>query len=100
MKKVLVLAGVLVAVLAFALFYQFRPIGLLDFNAYVLEDNTVPQNLNADTASDEALIVDPSHFGIFSPLFELAGDLFIGEEKAKPNPALPIFANDGSALML
>jgi hypothetical protein len=100
MKKVIALAGVLIAVLVFAILYQFRPIGLLDFNAYVLEDNTVPQNLNAEVAEDDALLVEPSRFDIFSPLYELAGDLFIGEEKAKPNPALPIFANDGSALML
>ncbi|MDR2106097.1 MAG: hypothetical protein LBP24_01660 [Coriobacteriales bacterium] len=100
MKKVLLLAGVLVAVVAFALFYQFRPIGMLDFNAYVLQDNTIPQNLNSGEASEEALEVESSIFDIFSPLYELAGDLFIGEERAKPNPALPIFANDGSALML
>ncbi|MDR2672585.1 MAG: hypothetical protein LBC35_04755 [Coriobacteriales bacterium] len=100
MKKVLVLASVLVAVVLFALFYQFRPIGQLDFNAYVLEDNTVPQNLNSQTAADDAQQVDASRFDIFSPLYELAGDLFIGEGKSKPNPALPIFANDGSALML
>ncbi|MDR1088815.1 MAG: hypothetical protein LBL23_06065 [Coriobacteriales bacterium] len=100
MKKILILAGVLVAVVVFAVFYQFRPVGVLDFNAYVLQDNTVPQNLKAETADDNALQVDASHFDIFSPLYELAGDLFIGPDKAKPNPDLPVFANDGSALMM
>ncbi|MDR1014140.1 MAG: hypothetical protein LBL86_04070 [Coriobacteriales bacterium] len=99
MKKVVALAGVIVAVLLFAFLSRFIPIGYLDFSSLALTTNELERNLAADEVPEEARVITPDTFETFSPLWERAGAIFVGEEKVRLNAAYPIFANDATAVM-
>ncbi|MDR0350180.1 MAG: hypothetical protein LBH64_01350, partial [Coriobacteriales bacterium] len=99
MKKVIALAGVIVAVLLFALLSRFNPIGYLDFTSLALTNNEIERNLAADEVPEDAQVIQPTLFDTFAPLWERAGAFFAGDDKIQLNPVFPIFANDATALM-
>jgi hypothetical protein len=99
LKKAIALAVVIAAVLLFAKFYQFQTIGFLENSTYILTDNVLTRNLMQDDIEPEKADVEPAKLEAMAPLYELAGNLYAGEQKSKLNTAYPLFVNDSAALL-
>lgn len=99
MKKVISLAVVIIAVLLFAKFYQLKTVGILENSTYALTDNRITQSLFSDEVPPEKAVIEPTKAESLTPLYELGGNLYIGERKNKLNNAYPLFVNDATAIM-
>ncbi|MGI6606062.1 MAG: hypothetical protein ACOX2X_03350 [Peptococcia bacterium] len=99
MKKVISLAVVIIAVLLFAKFYQLKTVGILENSTYALTDNRITQSLFSDDVPPEKAVIEPTKAESLTPLYELGGNLYIGERKNKLNSAYPLFVNDATAIM-
>lgn len=100
MKKIIALAAVILAVLVFALLYQFKPIGYLEFDAYAVTDGKMVNSLKNGGPSQEDLSVPAQQLPAYSPFYERLGSLYAGEDKIKLESDFPLYANDASALSL
>jgi hypothetical protein len=99
LKKIVALAVVILAVLVFAKYYQLQTVGILESNTYAVTDNQITQSLFSDQVPPEKAVLEPTVAESLTPLYELGGNLFLGERKNKLNNAYPLFVNDAVALM-
>ena len=99
MKKVIILAVVIVAVLVFALFNQLRSLGMLEEDAYAITDDLVTRNLKSENLDAVAGEIELAKFNALDEIYERGGNIFVGQEKTMINNVYPLYVNDSAAVL-
>ncbi|MDR2420723.1 MAG: hypothetical protein LBD49_01280, partial [Oscillospiraceae bacterium] len=99
MKKIVVIAAAIIAVVLFAHFYRLAAIGEIGFEAAALTGEEWIANLRSDDPNPSAAIVRPIFLDASDMLYERAGNLYAGEGKSRISSDFPIFVNGATAIM-
>ncbi|MDR2132609.1 MAG: hypothetical protein LBP30_04600 [Clostridiales Family XIII bacterium] len=99
MKKILFIALAMAAVLVFVQFYRFTALGELGYSALALPDESFIEGLTGQSEDEDLATLTPERIGPFDMLYERAGLLYAGDRKKKLDKALPLFANEATAML-
>ncbi|MDR1329999.1 MAG: hypothetical protein LBK23_10400, partial [Oscillospiraceae bacterium] len=99
MKKVVVVVAAIVAVLAFAYFYQLTEIGEIGFRAIAFEDEEWISNLKSGKPDPDREYITPLFLNADDMLYERGGSLYAGANRYKLVSGVPLFVNDTTAIL-
>jgi hypothetical protein len=78
---------------------QYEVYMIVNNEGYAVSRNDITKNLLNDAVTPGDADVEAVSFSLSDMIFERAGKLFIGEQKAPVNEIYPLFINDTSAIM-
>ncbi len=99
MKKIIILAVVIVAVLAFALFNQLASLGVLEEDAYAVTDDLITKNLKSDTVDPAQSTIELKKFSALDEVYKSASQIVLGEDKTAVNQSFPLYVKNTSAIL-
>lgn len=99
MKKIIILAVVIVAVLGFFLVNQLASFGVLDEDAYAITDDVVTKNLKSDTVDPTQSTIELKKFNALDEVYKSASQIVLGEEKTAINQSFPLYVKNTSAIL-
>ncbi len=99
LKKIIILAVVIVAVLAFFLLNQLASFGVLEEDAYAITDDSVTKNLKSDTVDPAQSTIALKKFNALDEVYKNASQLALGEDKTAINQSFPLYVKNASAIL-
>ena len=99
MKKIIILAVVIVAVLGFFLFNQLASLGVLEEDAYAITDDLITKNLKSDMVDPAQSSIELKKFNALDEVYKNASQIVLGEDKTVINQSFPLYVKNTSAVL-
>ncbi len=99
MKKIIILAVVIVAVLTFFLLNQLASLGVLEEDAYAITGDLVTKNLKSDTVDPAQSTIELKKFDALDEVYASASQIVLGDDKTAINQSFPLYVKNTSAIL-
>jgi hypothetical protein len=99
MKKVVVVVAAIVAVLAFAYFYQLSEMGELGFQAIAFGGEDWISNLKSGDPDPKRQYITPIYLNADDMLYERSGNIYAGDGRQRLISGVPLFVNGSTAIL-
>ncbi len=98
MKKIVIFAVTIIAAVVFMQLFQFKPMGIIDSDGFVISNESIRKNLT-DKNLNTSKVIEPVEIKSSEKIYKRFGKFYLGSKKDLIDLSYPLYVNDSAALM-